>query len=272
MSPSHLWICFISSLTCKSHSYSFLSASSQCPEQYLAQRESSISLCWINYSPILKVTGWKGTVEGVRGFLLGAPYMQVLDKALENTGLPSWRSKIYMDTDDASWSLKKDRRTAHPTWSWFCPGECCRGMTLKFHHQNSHESSVAAGGTIYSMPCPLTRHGDHSLPRGPGLQHWMEGKGRRNSRQQPNFLGAWLIALISQPVAITQVAWMVITQEWDSRLDLNYWRAGLPVPGPSFLKLVLEPEERKMEGVIRGRPALISITHLTSSAPAPRVN
>lgn len=101
-----------------------------------------------------------------------------------------------------------------------------------------------------------------------GLLCQMEGKGKRNSRQHPNFLGAWLIALISQPVNIKA-----------SGMDGNNLRLGLCnrsdaflATGPRFPKSVLEPEKRNVCGVIKGRPVLISTKHPTLSAPAPRMN
>ena len=68
------------------------------------------------------------------------------------------------------------------------------------------------------------------------------------------------------------MAWTVITQEWDPRLDLNNYRAVLSVAGLSSLKLVLKPEERNVPGMIKGGPARISTEHLTSSALAPGAN
>lgn len=64
---------------------------------------------------------------------------------------------------------------------------------------------------------------------------------------------------------------MVIMQEWDPRLGMNNTVLD-PVAGPCSLKLVLEPEKRNLQGVIKGGPVLISTERLTLSAPAPRVN
>lgn len=76
------------------------------------------------------------------------------------------------------------------------------GVTLKFHHWRSSEHLLIARGIIHNMSYPLTGDGDHSIPKETGLWHWMEGKGRRNSGHHSNFLGAWLISLINQPVTI----------------------------------------------------------------------
>lgn len=68
------------------------------------------------------------------------------------------------------------------------------------------------------------------------------------------------------------MAWTVITQKWDPRLDLNKLRAVLSVAGLSSPKLVLKPEERNVPGMIKGGPAQISTERLTLSALAPGAN
>lgn len=95
----------------------------------------------------------------------------------KNTGQPTWSSKMYIGTlTNSLWSMKSDRGLLTQPRGRFCPAGHFRGVTLKFHCQSLEDSLAAARGTIHSRRSPPTGHGDHGIPREPGLRHWKEDK------------------------------------------------------------------------------------------------
>lgn len=60
-------------------------------------------------------------------------------------------------------------------------------------------------------------------------------------------------------------------QEWDPRLGVNNYSA-VPSGWALFSEAGPGAREENVQGVIKGRPVLISTKRLTLSAPAPRAN
>lgn len=99
-----------------------------------------------------------------------------------------------------------------------------------------------------------------------------KGKGRRNSRQHPNFLGAWLIALISQPVTIKPSGMEGNNTRMVPKIRPPQLQCCSPGDWNLSVRLDQEPGKRSVQGVIKGGPALISAQCHTLSAPVPGVN
>lgn len=140
-------------------------------------------------------------------------------------------------------------------------------VTLKCHSQSLAEDLlVAAGGMIHSRPGSLTRLGNHSIPREPGLWPWMEDKGRKNSRQHANFLGGWLIALISQSVTIKASGMDGNNTRMGPKIRPKQWQSSAPRGWPQLSEAGPGAREEKCTGRDPGRtgtdqhqaPSLIS--------------